>query len=282
MDRRIYFYNKDQDCEPIKLPCRQCIGCRLERSRQWAVRCMHEQQMHKSSSFITLTYSPEHFPAHGSLDYSHYQLFMKRLRKAVGPVRFYMCGEYGENFLRPHFHSLIFGYGFPDRKILKRSPSGEFIYRSELLERLWPYGYSSVGDATFESAAYVARYVMKKITGGRAEAHYEALDYETGEIVNRIPEFNKMSLKPGIGGLWFDKFSSDVFPHDRVIVNGFPTKPPRYYDKLYERFDAFKFDDIRYERYVDNLSRVGDNTDERLIAREIVLKSRLKLLKRTF
>lgn len=282
VDRRIYFYNKDQDCEPIKLPCRQCVGCRLERSRQWAVRCMHETKMHASNSFISLTYSPEHFPPHGSLNYSHFQLFMKRLRKRVGPIRFYMCGEYGEQFARPHFHSMIFGYSFPDRKAFKQSGSGSMIYRSAELESLWPYGFSSVGDATFESAAYVARYVMKKVTGGRAQAHYEALDYDTGEIVSRVPEFNKMSLKPGIGASWFHKYHSDVFPHDRVVVNGIPTKPPRYYDKLADKYLDFDFEEIKFKRFVDSISRLSDNTPERLIAKEIVTNARLSHLKRSF
>lgn len=276
----LLFWNKPGDYRRLTIPCGRCIGCRLERSRQWAVRCMHEKSMHRNNEFVTLTYSPEHFPSHGSLNYSDYQKFMKRLRKRLGPARFYMCGEYGENFGRPHFHSILFGVSFPDRKPFKLSPSGSMIYRSAILEDLWPFGFSSTAEVTFESAAYVARYVMKKMTGGLAKSHYEALDESTGEIIDRVPEFNRMSLKPGIGGLWFDKYSSDVYPHDRVIVNGKPCKPPRYYDKLQEKFGDFDFEDIKFKRYVDNLKRAGDNTDERLIAREIVTAAKLSQLKR--
>lgn len=237
--------------------------------------------MHASNSFVTLTYSSEYFPSHGSLQYSDFQKFMKRLRKRLGPTRFYMCGEYGDNFGRPHFHAILFGQAFPDRVPYRSLPSGSMLFRSQTLEELWPFGFSSVGDVTFESAAYVARYVMKKITGRPAKMHYEAMDYSTGEIIDRVPEFNKMSLKPGIGGRWFDKYHSDVFPHDRVIVNGKATKPPRYYDKLFEKFDAIDFESVQYKRYVDMLSRIGDNTPERLIAKEIVTHARLSQLKRS-
>ena len=162
----------------LKLPCSQCVGCRLDRSRKWAIRCMHEAKMHDNNCFITLTYDdsklPERpvgvLPANISLYYEDFQLFMKRLRKHFHPqvIRFYMAGEYGENFGRPHFHSCLFGIDFPDRELFSRTPSGSLIYRSKILESLWPHGYSSVGNFYFKSAAYVARYVMKKITGDPA------------------------------------------------------------------------------------------------------------------
>jgi hypothetical protein len=97
----------------LKLPCGRCIGCRLERSRQWAVRCVHEASLHEKNCFITLTYSPENLPKDGSLDVSHFQKFMKRFRKRFGPgIRFFHCGEYGESLSRPHYHACIFGFDF--------------------------------------------------------------------------------------------------------------------------------------------------------------------------
>ncbi len=102
----------------LSLPCGQCIGCRLERSRQWAMRCMHEAQLHENNCFITLTYDNTHLPSDGSLHYKDFQLFIKRLRKKFGNtrIRYYMAGEYGENFGRPHFHACIFGHDFHDKK----------------------------------------------------------------------------------------------------------------------------------------------------------------------
>ena len=166
----------------VTVPCGQCIGCRLERSRQWAIRCSHEAQMHEKNCFITLTFSDEHLPEDRSVDVRHFQLFMKRLRKRYGDgIRFFHCGEYGDHFGRPHYHACIFNHDFEDKKIWKQSGSGEIIYRSASLEELWPYGYSSVGEVTFESAAYVARYITKKVTGDPAQEHYEYIDPKSGK-----------------------------------------------------------------------------------------------------
>src|SRR3954449_8205389 len=91
--------------EKFSLPCGQCIGCRLERSRQWAMRCVHENKMHPRSSFVTLTYDDKNIPPAGSLSKRDFQLFMKRLRKSQSnPLRFFACGEYGETTHRPHYH----------------------------------------------------------------------------------------------------------------------------------------------------------------------------------
>lgn len=265
----------------LKLPCGQCHGCRLERSRQWAIRCLHEASLHDSNCFVTLTYSDEHLPSDGGLHHEHFQKFLKRLRKHFDPlkVRYYMAGEYGSNFGRPHFHAILFGVDFDDKKILGKSPSGSILYRSDKLERLWPFGYSSIGDVSFQSAAYVARYVMKKVTGDAARRTYEVVSTETGEVISRRPDYNAMSLKPGIGAGWFSKYSSDVFPHDRVVHDGTPSKPPRYYDKLLKRVDPDAFENIKQNR-VDNAPDWRDNTPERLAVKEQVSLAATSQLKR--
>lgn len=212
----------------IKVPCGQCIGCRLERSRQWALRCVHESTLHKHNCFLTLTYDDLHLPEGGSLNIEDITKFMKRLRKRVEPlkIRFLQCGEYGSEFLRPHHHALIFGYDFPDKELFFRSSSGELTYRSAELETLWPFGFSSIGDLTFESAAYVCRYVLKKITGKNADEHYNGLK----------PEFITMSRRPGIASDFFDKFSDDMYPKDFITIrDGQRCRPAKFYDRLYER-----------------------------------------------
>jgi hypothetical protein len=255
---------------------------------------MHESKMHDDNCFITLTYDsaklPERpfdaLPADVSLHYPDFQLFMKRLRKFFKGrfIRFYMAGEYGENFGRPHFHACLFGVNFPDRDFFSRTGSGSVIYRSKILESLWPYGFSSVGDFDFKSAAYVARYVMKKITGDAADQHYETVHPVTGEVLWRTPEFNKMSLKPGIGGSWFDKYETDVFPHDHVIVNGNPVGVPRYYQKLYERSDEDNLATLDLQIKPARVSKMkkylDDCTEERLSVRERVVLAQLSRLKR--
>lgn len=228
--------------------------------------------MHKENAFVTLTYKQEFFQP--SLDYRDFQLFMKRARKEVGPLRFYMCGEYGERTFRPHFHALLFGAGFLDRYLWRDSASGFPLYRSPLLEKLWPFGSSEIGDVSFESAAYVARYVMKKVTGPASENHYKRVVPSTGEIVDVVPEFTRMSLKPGIGRSWIEKFYTDVYPNDSVLVNGMKCKPPRYYDGVFDYFR--QVDDVEFNRFERSLLTKEDNSPERLLDREKVTEARLR------
>lgn len=262
--------------------CGQCVGCRLERSRQWAARCLHEAKLYESNSFISLTYDKDHLPPYSSLHYPDFQKFMKRLIRRVGPVRFYMAGEYGEKFNRPHFHACLFGYDFPDKLYFCKSPSGAKLYRSALLERLWPFGFSSIGEVNFESAAYVARYIMKKITGDRARAHYSVVDISTGEMVMRTPEFNHMSLKNGgIGARWFDRYKDDWYPEGKIVVRGKKTNTPRYYDKRLKKLDPQAFEDLTLGRELEAMAYAGEQTDARLRVREIVAEARVKQLKRS-
>lgn len=240
----------------LELPCGQCIGCRLERSRQWAMRCLHEASLYDRNAFITLTYDDAHLPPGGSLSYPDFQRFMKRLRRRIGSkVRFYAGGEYGEQgTIRPHFHACLFGYDFPDKVFFKRSSSGDKLYTSKLLEFLWPFGISSVGDVTFQSAAYIARYCVAKRTGDAAKSWYACDEFidENGEVRDSVtPEFNRMSLKPGIGSRWLDKFQTDVYPRDYVVVNGVKVKPPKYYDVLFERENPGTFSEIVAQRELD-------------------------------
>lgn len=259
------------DGRRLQLPCGQCVGCRLERSRQWAIRCMHEASMHEANAFVTLTYDQEHFAP--SLDYRDFQLFMKRARKELGPLRFYMCGEYGERTFRPHFHALLFGVGFLDRYQWRKSASGFPLFRSPILEELWTAGSSEIGDVSFESAAYVARYVMKKVTGPASESHYKRVLPSTGEVVDVVPEFTRMSLKPGIGRKWIEKFYTDVYPEDGVLVNGMKCKPPRYYDGVFSYFR--QSDDVEFNRFERALLTKEDSSPERLAVREKVARARL-------
>lgn len=250
----------------ILLPCGQCTGCRIDKARDWSVRCMHEAKMHKYNSFLTLTYNDTHLPSSGSLDYTHFQLFMKRLRYKVGPVRFFMCGEYGDQTLRPHYHALIFGYDFPDKKHWRKSGAGFPLYRSKELEELWHYGNAEIGAVSLQSAGYCARYCMKKVTGDLAENHYNG----------RTPEFAHMSLKPGIGATFFHKFTTDFYPSDFAVTDGRKVPIPKYYDSLYKG----DLDAIKENREFKASKHRANNTHDRLAVREEVLQAKLKMLKR--
>lgn len=196
-----------------------------------------------------------------------------------------MCGEYGEDFQRPHYHAIIFGINFEDRYPWRKNHSGNQLFRSPKLELLWRHGNCELGAVTFQSAAYVARYVMKKITGDLAQAHYTWLD-EHGELHSRTPEYNRMSnggrtKQGGIGKGWYDQFKTDVYPTDQVVTNGFPSPPPRYYDKLLEREQPALHTLLKRRRAARSLANRADNTPRRLADKEKVQAARTTLLKRT-
>lgn len=275
--RIVFDRSKGYADRPIKLPCGQCIGCRLERSRQWAIRCVHESQLHDENCFITLTYDEDHLPASRSLCHRDWVLFFKRLRKKYGRgIRYYMCGEYGETTARPHYHACVFGLDFDDKSPWQER-NGHTVYTSATLDRLWGMGHCTVGDVTFDSAAYVARYIMKKVTGDLADDHYQWTDWDTGEVHYLDPEYTQMSRRPGIGKGWLDAFQSDAYPSDFVVLNGQKIKPPKFYDRCYEIVDPDELEKIKARRSRRGRKRAHDNTPDRLAVRKKVAEARLKL-----
>lgn len=215
----------------LTVGCGQCMGCRLDVSRVWAVRMMHETQMHEQSIFATLTYDDDRLPADGSLVRRDMTLFLKRLRKRydAGSIRFYQCGEYGGQTWRPHYHAILWGYRPEDAKAHSGGgPNGNVLYESAELEALWGHGYAPFGDVTFESCAYCSRYVTKKVRGAAAPDHYQRFNRETGEIYWLEPEFATMSN--GIGLSWLEKHWRYTYAHDHVIMRGKRLRPPRFYD----------------------------------------------------
>lgn len=278
---------------PLEVPCGQCWLCRLERSRQWALRCLDEAMLHKKNCFITLTYDSDHLPKNCSLDKSHFQKFMKRLRKHYAPtkIRFFHCGEYGRNdpqnrkhlqeygispLGRPHYHALLFGIDFDD-KILLKSEDGYNLYHSPTLQTIWPFGYNTVAELSFNTAAYTARYIVKKQTGEKAEDHYKRLNPTTGELVSIECEYTTMSRRPGIGAGFFQKFKSDMYPKDFVTVRGKKMKPAKYYDKLLELDDPDLLLQIKNKRIKLALENKEDNTLQRLSSKTKVSKAKYNL-----
>ncbi len=212
---------------------------------------------------------------------------MKRLRKRYGQkIRFYHCGEYGEstpenNYIaRPHYHACIFNLDFND-KTLWSYDNGNFLYHSETLEEIWGKGFVTVGEMNFQSAAYCARYVLKKINGEKADTHYETVIPITGEIIDRQPEYTTMSRRPGIGQGWYKEFKSDVYPSDFITtLDGLIMNPPKYYDNLYEIEHPLELEEIKKKRKGKMSKHLKDNTPERLYQRETVKLAQLSQLKR--
>ncbi len=268
----------------VTVPCGRCNGCRIQKSREWAIRCMHETKANgDNNSFITLTYNGDHLPKDASLNHEHFQKFIRSLRKRTGEkIRYYMCGEYGRAtkdngyIARPHFHSILFGYSFPDKTphTVRRNNQ---VYRSKLLEQTWEKGFSEIGNVTFKSCAYVARYIMKKQK--KTDDKYTIIDNETGEITGyRKPEYTHMSLKPGIGSDYWDKNKIDLYEY--VMIEA-PKKMevPRYYkEKL--KIEQPKLHEMLRDIRVKKAQQSPDNTNERLEVRNYIQGLKLQKLKR--
>lgn len=288
----------------LQIPCGQCAECRLKRSREWAVRCMHEASLHHDNCFLTLTYSDVDgvVPMQAiSLCYSHYSGFMKRLREHnsrfarcssvdrlkpdKNKILFLAAGEYGETNpltgvkdggkYRAHFHAILFNYNFPDRVPVKLINGGDY-WKSALADRLWGHGNVIIGKVEFESAAYVARYAMKKVTGDLAKSVYSVV-MPDGEIIERVPEMMVMSKRPAIGARWFEKYGRHAYAHDSVIARGVPMQPPRYYDKLLPKVVRGM---IQEQREVKGSARRADHTDERNNVRNDVVLAGLNQVER--
>lgn len=263
----------------FNLPCGQCVGCRLEYSRQWAVRLVHENQMHDKSCFITLTFNEEELGKRenpSSVDVRDFQLFMKRLRKKHKnkKIRFFHCGEYGEEKYRPHYHAIIFGIDFDD-KYLWQTRNKQKHYRSPKLEKLWPYGNIIIGDVTFTSCAYVARYIMKKQKGKNANEDYH--NPLTGEVINS--EYCTMSRKPGIGYEWFKKYKTDVYPNDYCVINGKKIRPPRYYDNLLSEEELEEIKNKRKENAPEVYAEYDERMDRLFVEEQVKIEQLNRLVR---
>lgn len=271
---------------PEYLPCTKCIGCKLEKSRVWAIRCVHESKMHHENSFLTLTYDRDHLPASGSLYLEHLQLFMKKLRIYVFRkhgvlIKHYSCGEYGDLNKRPHYHCIIFGYDLPDKLLYSTSSRGDKIYTSAILDRLWGMGSTKIGEVNFETAAYVARYCLKKVDGAKRDSgHYVVYDMN-GELYDRLPEFAVMSTRGGgIAASYYEKYGSEVRAHDNLVVAAKVVPSIRFYDKFFETLDPDEYKRVKRLRHpVHKIGRVNylhEKSEKRMLAKFRLAESLLK------
>ena len=247
----------------LELPCGQCVECRLARSREWATRCMLETKDHKNNYFITLTYNNDNLPKGnginidtgeifevGTLKPKDLQDFMKRLRITwerkynITNIRYYACGEYGEQYARPHYHAIIFGLPIFDLKPDHRSKKGNMNYRSDEIEKIWGKGRIAIGTVTWDSCAYTARYVMKKQTGKGKE--------EYKKIIGVEPEFVRMSRRPGIARNYYEQHKKNIYECDEIWISTRKgvqkVKPSKYYDKLFDIEEHEELEEIKRKR----------------------------------
>ncbi len=295
----IYYDFEGNECGlNIKVPCGKCIGCRLDYSRMWATRSANEAYMHNhynNCAFLTLTFNNDMLLRRSnphSLNKVAFRNWLKRLRKAVKSeydckFRFMACGEYGAKHKRPHYHLIIYGFNFPDKYVYQfRRVHGKEVlyYRSPFLEKIWSpaysnesYGFSVIGEVNFESSAYVARYVTKKLFGKLAYQVYKDIE----------PEFLLTSRMPGLGYSYLEKFYKNIFELGYIVLpNGHKAPIPRYYVNKLQNIDEFMYNKYRmssFNNMCDNLIVENlDSTQERLICREELKKMNLDLLIRQY
>jgi len=283
---------------PTVRACGNCLQCGLEYARQWALRGVHEAQMHPQyssagqprggSCFVTLTFDDDHLPPFGALSKDEPVRFMKRLRHETGPFRYLLAGEYADPsperpdlpMGRPHYHMLLFGTDFRgDRVRVEDGRHGDNQFVSETIAAKWQHkGRHRLGDVTTQSAGYVARYTIKKQRGEFAEPHYSRLARRESTIVEEFPPEFSLSSKGGggLGKTWFDKYWRDIYPHDFLVHEGVRQRPPRYYDTLLERRDRDMFLTVKAARVKagENPAVIADNYPDRRTVKEKLLVSR--------
>lgn len=218
----------------IPLPCGKCLACKLNKAKEWAVRCCLEASLYENNYFVTLTYSDGNLPVGGTLQRDHVQSFLKRLRYYSPGLRYFGCGEYGSHTKRPHYHLILFNLDLPDLKCVSKGSIGGYYYQSKLLEEVWSKGNILIGEVSYSSASYVARYATKKLFGDQNSS-----------------EFICMSTRPGLGYGWFEKHP-EVFQYDSIVGNfgsSKVSKIPRYFEKMVEKLGVeIDLSDIKDER----------------------------------
>lgn len=256
-------FKEEKEHREIKIACGKCVGCMQVKQRDWAIRCMHEARMWEENSFITLTYEGDKIDL--SLNYEDFRRFLWRFRKKIGPVRYFVAGEYGELNQRPHWHALLFGRGFADKV-----KCGENLWRSPTLEKIWQHGFSTVGDVTIQSAMYATKYATKVVCGDAGDKHYSRVDLRTGEDIRVREEFAEMSRNPGIGFTWFLKNWKEVYEaRDGVVLQGGKTVPaPKYYDDLLREMSDERREEKSLARYKSSARFLEDTSPRRLAVRE--------------
>ncbi len=295
--------------QKMEVGCGQCLDCRLDYSRMWAMRIVHESTLHEYNGgnyFVTLTYDDNHVPEDWSLKKSHFKNFMKRLRKArpERKIRYFYVGEYGRKCKhgidlelvncplcrvgRPHYHACLFNVSFEDLEAYQ-SDGGIMRYTSASLERLWGLGFVDVGELNYSSATYTAKYILKKIGGINAVDRYMALD-EYGVVTFLLPEYVGMSRgnatskgkKCGIGAGWLEHYKNDVFPSDEVPVPGYGVMKgvPRYYDEILRQEDPEMYDQVKKLRVEFLKAHSDEFTDDRLLSKHKCKKARAALYAR--
>lgn len=267
----------------ITLPCGKCFGCRSDNARMWSLRMMHEARYHSTNYFVTLTYADGSLPPGADLDYRDLRLFMVNARHYFQtpecPFKYFACGEYGDKTLRPHYHFAGFDWKFDDLRPFKQTQSG-WYYLSESLREVWRHGHVIVAPLEWDCAAYIARYVTKKMHGPAVRTK-NTFDPETGELDKYTIE--RAFQSKGLGLPWYTDNQDEVWNLDAVLFkNKYLVKPPRYYFKQLEKSDPDRALAIKEARRDGNpLTIIDQERDRELLYEMEARRLQMQTLKRS-
>lgn len=288
---------KDYRVPYVVLPCGQCLQCRTSKAAEWADRIMLESRSYEPGTvyFITLTYDDQNLPRSKDVEGNEVftlfprdlELFVKRLRKQQSyyhdnKIRFYAVGEYGTLHHRPHYHLIVFGLHLDDVKEAGKNKQGRMLHDSLTINDLWGNGLTEVDLMDWKSAAYCARYTVKKL--GKLESDF----YRNSGL---IPEFSRMSNKPGLASAFYDENADRIYSEDRVVIpvaGGIRTvKPSGYFDRLYDDVYPEQMKEIKANRQsvAENqirlrLQNYSGSYLELLAADDAAFKAKTKSLRR--
>lgn len=227
-DRYDSFHQKSS---VLALPCGKCLACRLNKAKEWAVRCVLEASLYSSNYFITLTYNDDNQRFTSKAVLEDLKKFIKKLRYRSKGVRYFGCIEHGSKNGRLHAHLILFNLELDDLHSI-----GSNLFESKIIDDIWPFGFHYIGEVTYSSCNYVARYTTKKVFN----------DVNDERIL--------MSLKPGIGAEWFKDNITEVLDDDCIygdFGNIKVSKMPRYFEKLADALDPAKLTAVKDKR-IDN------------------------------
>ena len=267
------------------IPCGKCIGCRLDYSRDWANRGYLESLYYEQNYFITLTYDEKHLTIPQEMETSEgitytdleenewkgilvpkeFKRFLNTLRKISKRefkhtgIRYIGCGEYGGKEKRPHYHLILFNCPLPIESFYKPrcSWNKDMYYQNEIIERAWPNGISNICEANWNTIAYTARYITKKVNGKESEEYYT--------MQGQIPEFLRSSTQPGIARQYYEDHKKEIYEKDKIMIvtkDGVQwSTPPKYFDRLLKKEDPEKMKWIKEQRRRKNINMLQAKAD---------------------
>jgi hypothetical protein len=257
------------------------LHCELGNENSWALRICHEALLSSGPSwFVTNTFAPEYAVPESSVSREVHQLYVKRVRRRFGKVRYVVAGEYGEQWGRPHYHYALFGLDVPDLKYSRSNERGERLYTSEVLSKLWGFGFVEVAPLDVGGARYLAGYLSRDRRA--KEPGWNDYIHDDGRVTARDPAFFLMSRRPGIGRGYVEKFGTQFAAHDFVVLDGRKYPRPQYYTRLLEQLQPELAEKLKAKAEASLLTpqSKANRAPGRLAAKDVILKARRSLGRR--